>query len=148
MGLFSSWFRESPTREVELSRPDAFLGLLLGAAACDGVVSEAERQAVFTITDRMKLFENVSPHRWNQLAQHLIDLLQREGQARFMMRCAEAIPEPLRDCAFANACDIILADGVVELEEKRYLDALQHELQLDPRAALKIVDVMIIKNKG
>jgi uncharacterized membrane protein YebE (DUF533 family) len=148
MGFFANLFGDSSQRELELSRQEAFLGLMLCAAACDGVVSEAERQAIFTITERMKLFENISPHRWSHLTNQLIDLLQRDGQARFMMNCAESLPESLRDCVFANACDIILADSVVEPEEKRFLDALQHELQLDSRTARAIVDVMITKNKG
>jgi hypothetical protein len=107
MGFFANLFGDSSQRELELSRQEAFLGLMLCAAACDGVVSEAERQAIFTITERMKLFENISPHRWSHLTNQLIDLLQRDGQARFMMNCAESLPESLRDCVFANACDII-----------------------------------------
>jgi tellurite resistance protein len=62
--------------------------------------------------------------------------------------CAEGLPEGLRQTAFANACDIVLADGVVEDEEKEFLDHLQKALELDGDTALNIVEVMIIKNKG
>lgn len=148
MGLFSPRSSDPHRAEPELTRTEAFLGILLGAAGCDGVVSDAERQAIFTITERTRLFENISPHRWAALANDLIDLLAHDGLARFTIRCAEAIPDHLRDCIFANACDIVLADGQVEPEEKRFLDHLQHELHLDSRQALNIVEVLIAKNKA
>jgi tellurite resistance protein len=49
---------------------------------------------------------------------------------------------------FANACDIVLADGIVEPAEKEFLETLIEILQIDPDAALNIVEVMIWKNRG
>ena len=40
------------------------------------------------------------------------------------------------------------AVGVVEDEEKEFLDHLQKVLEIDGDSALNIVEVMIIKNKG
>ena len=61
---------------------------------------------------------------------------------------SSGFPPELRDCAFANACDLILADGVVEDAERTFLEHLQRVLELDSDTALSIVEVMITKNKG
>ena len=62
--------------------------------------------------------------------------------------CVPALPEELRETVFANACDIILADGVVEGEEKALLEKLQKKLELSGDEAMDIVKVMVIKNRG
>jgi hypothetical protein len=54
----------------------------------------------------------------------------------------------LKTTAFANACDIVLADGVVEDDEKEFLDKLQNQLDIPSDEAVNIVQVMIVKNKG
>ena len=96
----------------------------------------------------MRLFENVSPHKWNGMMATLIAIIEREGVPRLMDRCAAVIPDQLRDCAFANACDVILADGGVEDSERQFLENLRRALDLDRATARTIVDVMIAKNKG
>ena len=66
------------------------------------------------------------------MADTLFRLLKRDGVLGLADRCAAAVPPELRDCAFANACDLILADGVVEDAERAFLEHLQRVLELDP----------------
>jgi hypothetical protein len=149
MGLFDNIFGEKSTsRDRELSKQEAFAGILLGASACDGHIADEEVQSLFTITERMKMFENVSPQKWNSMMDVLVKILKKEGPEGLVNRCAQALPEELSDTAFANACDIVLADGVVEDEEKEFLDQLQQALSIPGDTALTIVEVMITKNKG
>lgn len=146
MGLFDNVFGEKPGRD--LNRQEAFAGILLGASACDGYVSREEARGLSTVTLRMRLFENVSPNKWDAIVDVLLKLLKREGPLKLVDRCAKALPDGLKECAFANACDMVLADGTVEAEEKDFLDHLQQALGLDADTALTIVEVMITKNKG
>jgi tellurite resistance protein len=147
MGLFDNIFGEKGNAR-ELTKQEAFAGILLGASACDGHIADEEVKGLFTITERMRMFENVSPNKWNSMMDVLHKYLKKEGPLKLVDRCAEALPEGLRQTAFANACDIVLADGTVEDEEKEFLDHLQKTLELDGDTALSIVEVMIIKNKG
>jgi len=147
MGLFDNIFGEKGNAR-ELTKQEAFAGILLGASACDGHIADEEVKGLFTITERMRMFENVSPNKWNAMMDVLHRYLKKEGPLKLVDRCAEALPEGLRQTAFANACDIVLADGTVEDEEKEFLDHLQKTLELDGDTALNIVEVMIIKNKG
>lgn len=146
MGLFDNVFGEKPGRE--LSRQEAFTGILLGASACDGHISRDEARGLSDLTLRMRLFENVSPNKWDAIVDGLMKLLKREGPLKLVDHCAKALPDGLKECAFANACDLVLSDGTVEAEEKDFLDHLQQALGLDADSALTIVEVMITKNKG
>jgi hypothetical protein len=147
MGLFDNVFGDKAVAR-DLTEPEAFAGILLAAGACDGHVSDEEAVALYTTVERMRLFESVPENKWNALIDHLLRLLKKDGADGLVDRCAEFLPDHLRECAFANACDLILADGQVEDEERAFLDHLQKALELDGDTALTIVEVMITKNKG
>lgn len=57
-------------------------------------------------------------------------------------------PAPLRASAFAIAVDLVLADGEAGAEERKFIDELQARLQIPDEAAIKIVDVMLVKNSA
>ena len=59
-----------------------------------------------------------------------------------------SMPPELSETVFANACDIVLADGVVDQDEKQFIDSLMQKLQIDETRAKTIVKVMVYKNKG
>ena len=67
MGLFDNLFGDKSSANRELSKQEAFAGILLGASACDGHISEEEVQSLFTTTERMKLYENMVPAKWNSM---------------------------------------------------------------------------------
>jgi hypothetical protein len=147
MGLFDNVFGDKAAAR-DLTKQEAFAGILMAAGACDGHVSDEEALGLYTAVGRMRMYQNVSENKWNALVDHLLRHLKKEGPLGLVDRCAEFLPEGLRECAFANACDLVLADGTVEDEEKEFLDHLQKALELDGDTALTIVEVMITKNKG
>jgi hypothetical protein len=54
----------------------------------------------------------------------------------------------LRATTFALATDLALADGRIGDKEKAFIDELQTVLQIDEATAVKIVEVLLIKNRG
>ena len=148
MGLFDNLFGDKAGDRRTLTEPEAFAGVLLAAAACDGHAGKQEVADLRAVLARMKLFADLTDGRWRVLSDTLFRLLKRDGVLGLADRCAAALPPDLRDCAFANACDLILSDGVVEDAERAFLEHLQRVLELDSDAALTIVEVMITKNKG
>lgn len=149
MGLFDGIFGGSSGQKNKgLSKPEAFAGVLLGAAASDGHIADEEAQGLWTITRRMRMFEGWTDDRFNRMMNKLVGFLKKKGLRSLLHGCAEALPEQLHETAFATAVDIVLADGVVEEEEKEFLDDLQRILDISGDQALTIVEVMIIKNKG
>jgi len=146
MGLFDNIF--GSTSSKPLTKAEAFAGILLGAVACDGHYSDEEVQTLFTTLGRMKLYENWSGDKYSSMMNRLQSGLKKAGPDKFLAQVTQALPDDLRETAFANACDIVLADGVVEDEEKDFLDKLQKALDITGDTALDIVQVMIIKNRG
>ena len=148
MGLFDNLFGDKAGDRRVLTEPEAFAGLLLAAAACDGHAGEQEVADLRAVLGRMKMFADLTDGRWRTMSDALFRLLKRDGVLGLADRCAAAVPPDLRDCAFANACDLILADGAVEDTERAFLEHLQRALDLDADTALNIVEVMITKNRG
>jgi hypothetical protein len=54
----------------------------------------------------------------------------------------------LRATTFALAADLALADGRIGDREKMFIDELQTVLQVDEATAVKIIEVLLIKNRG
>lgn len=127
---------------------EGFAGLLLGASACDGHIADEEVQSLFTILMRMKLYQHVPPHKFNAMMDRIMGVLKRGGPGKLLEMAVPAVPPELRETAFANACDIVLADGVVEQDEKEFIDDLLLKLELDATRAKTIVQVMVFKNQG
>jgi hypothetical protein len=75
-------------------------------------------------------------------------VLKRGGPEKLLDKCHPAVPPELRETAFANACDIVLVDGVVEDDEKSFIDDLMIKFEMDRKRAKSIVQVMVYKNHG
>jgi tellurite resistance protein len=146
MGLFDNLFGGSEKKD--LTKAEAFAGVLLCAVASDGHISGEEAQGLITILSRMRLYDNWTNEKFNNMLNRLLGMVKREGVSDMMRRCSDSIPEDLHETVFANACDLVLADGVVEDEEKDFLDDLQRMLNISGDEAITIVQVMVVKNKG
>jgi len=147
MGLFDNLFGSEKSTK-ELNKSEAFAGILLGACASDGHIADEEAEGLVTIMGRMKMYENWTNDKFHATINKLLGQIKRQGVEKVIQRCAESLPDQLHSTAFANACDLVLADGVVEEEEKEFLETLQRSLQMSGDEALTIIEVMIIKNKG
>ena len=147
MGLFDSLFGGMEGSK-KLTPQEAFAGVLFGASACDGHISDEEMQGLVTCLIRMKLYSRMNGKQFNQMMDKLHGVLKKKGVDFLIDGCVEGLPEELSKTAFTNACDIVLADGVVEEDEKEFMDALKEKLGIDPGTAKTIVQVMVVKNKG
>jgi len=146
MGLFDSLF--GGKEKKELTKAEAFCGVLLSAVASDGHISDEEARGLTTILARMRMYDNWSSDKFNSMINRLIGMLKRMGPEEVLAACAPVLNTEMRETAFANSCDLLLADGGIEEEEKVFLDSLQKRLGISGDQALTIVEVMIIKNRG
>jgi hypothetical protein len=147
MGIFDALFSGLETR-TKLSPQESFAGILLAASACDGHISEDEFQQLLAALLRMKLFQRVNEKQFDRVLNKLMGVLKKHGPEALVDGCCETLPEGLGEAAFANACNIVLSDGVLEGDEKQFITDLTSKLQLDAKTAQTIAQVMVIKNKG
>lgn len=147
MGILDSLFGgvESSTT---LSPQDAFAGILLGASGCDGHIADDEVQNLATCLIRMKLYQRMQGKQFGQMLNKLHGILKKKGVEALIDQCIPKLPAELRNTAFTNAVDIVLADGVVEPDEKQFIEMLQGRLQIENNTARLIVEVMVAKNRG
>jgi tellurite resistance protein len=122
--------------------------VLLAASACDGHIADEEVQSLVTTLGRMKMYQHVPPHKFNAMMDRILGVLKRGGPGKLLEAAIPAVPPELRETVFANACDIVLADGVVESDEKEFIDDLLIKLEMDRKRATSIVQVMVYKNQG
>jgi tellurite resistance protein len=146
MGLFDDVFRNVGPQN--LSVHEAFAGILLTATACDGHISDEETRGLCTILARMKLYDNWTGDKMNQILNRLMGMIKRDGVDKVLESCAHALPQELHKTAFANACDLVLADGGVEDAEKDFMNKVVRYLGLPGDDARTIARVMVIKNRG
>lgn len=147
MGLFDSLFGGMESAK-KLSPQEAFAGVLLAASACDGHISDEEASNLTTAVGRMRLFEKVNEKQFGQVMDKLLGILKKKGPEVLLEGCCEALPKELSNAAFANACNIVLADGVVDDDEKEFIEKLKAGLKVESSIAKTIAQVMVIKNKG
>jgi tellurite resistance protein len=147
VGLFDALFGGGGGDKA-VTKQEAFTGILLAAAAADGHIAEEEAQGLWTAIERMKLFANFTPDKFHKMMDNLLKMLKKGGPDLLIDKCVPALPDELRATAFANACDLVLADGVVEPEEKAFIEKLQGRLGIPGDEAMDIVRIMVIKNQG
>lgn len=148
MSVFDEVELDSSYNEETFGPQEGFAGVLLGASACDGHIADEEVQSLMTTVSRMKLYSRLPGHKFSNMMDRLTRILKKGGPEMILDKCAPAVPPELRQTVFANAIDIVLADGVVDDDEKEFIDNLQSRLEIEGDIAKRIVKVMIMKNKG
>jgi tellurite resistance protein len=146
MGLFDKVF--GGNQPPKMTPQEAFVGVVMSAVAADGVITQEEALGVATVLNRMKLFQGVNQNQMKGIFDRTINTLKSQGPSQLIMAAKETLPADLRDTAFAIAADLVLADGVVEDREKKFLEELQKAMGVPDDMALKITEVLVIKNRG
>ena len=117
--------------EAAFGPQEGFAGVLLCASACDGHIADEESQNLFLILSQRKLYKRMSSQQFNSMFDRLMGVLKKGGPEKLLDKCYPVVPPELHDTVFANAVDIVMADGTVDGEEKEFLDSLLHKLELD-----------------
>ena len=146
MGLFDDAFGEA--KPAKLTKEIAYLGLLMLADYSDGTVSDDEMRAFVNTVARMKMYRDLSGDQINRLIDRANKTIRQLGPEDALTQFATALPEPLHRSVFANAVNQVLADGVVEAEEKEYINNLRRALGLSGDDANMIAKVIMWKNQG
>jgi uncharacterized membrane protein YebE (DUF533 family) len=148
MGLFNNFLGLKQTVENTLSPAEAFAAITIAAVAADGYLSDEEVEGIASMLGRMHLFKSYPQDLINRMFDWLLDLLNREGVGALLAIAQGALPTDLRETAFALAADLTLADGVLTEEEQVFLNQLCEVLNIPGDLAVKIIEVMLIKNCG
>ncbi len=144
------WFTTSktPSSSDTFSKQEAFLAIALATSAADGNIDESEAKGIFAYLLQMKMFEGYTNRQMSDIFKKLVTVLQNEGVGGLVAIAKSSLPDELRETAFACAVDIALADGVIEDSEKALLEELQQVMEVSDEIGGKILEVIMIKNRG
>ncbi|PNW52241.1 UNVERIFIED_CONTAM: Tellurite resistance protein TerB [Euhalothece sp. KZN 001] len=148
MGLFDRVSGGRRQNNMTLSPAEAFAAIALLAVAADGYLADEEGQVLSTTLSRMQLFRSYPGDVMRRMFDRLLGILNKQGSKTLFNLAVDTLPHDLYETAFAVTTDIVLADGEVTNEEEKLLTDLCSALEIDEKTAVKIIDVMLIKNKG
>jgi hypothetical protein len=148
MGLFDQVLSDRSTALSDFSPAEAFAAIALVAIAADGHFSEEEIDLLNISLKRMQLFKSYPTDVLRRMYDKMFGILRRDGANVLLDTAKPALPYELREPAFAIATDLILSDATVTPEEEAFLSHLCQTLEISSQTALKIVEVMVIKNRG
>lgn len=122
-----------------LSPQDALVAVMIATAAADERVSDRELRSIASIVEMVPVFNGYDGDRLDQVSGLVSDLFTEEDGLDALLGLVEdALPDHLRETAYALACDVAAADGRVEMTELRMLQELRHELRVGRLAAAAI----------
>ena len=147
MGIFNQVFGAPSEAKIALNSAEAFAAICLVAIASDGYLSTSEEAEMKMRLSRMRLFKD-SLNGLDRMKDYLVDALKKYGPNEVILSAKASLPPNLAPTAFTIAVDLVFSDGTVSSEEQAFIDDLRRILAIPDALALKIVEVITIKNQG
>lgn len=148
MGLFDQGTTTIQATDIKLEPAEAFAAIALIAVAADGVITDSEKQGISNIFSRMELFSNYSNEAKREILDRLLGMIKNKEIKPLFDAAVAKLPKDLKETVFAVSADLVLVDGDLAEEEEQLLNELYNALNISEEVATKIIDVMMVKNKG
>lgn len=122
-----------------LSPQDALVAVMIAMSAVDEDVADIELKWISSIVDILPIFAEYDRDRMESVSGVVSDLFTVEdGIDALLGLVKSALPDHLRETAYALACDVAAADGMLVPTELRLLEEIRHELRVGRLAAAAI----------
>jgi tellurite resistance protein len=121
----------------------ALIFAMVLVSAAEGEMTDPELEMIGRQVRYLPVFREFDQQRLTEIAGDCADLLDHEEglDAAFRAICemiAEALPQPLRETAYALACDVAAADGNLAPAELEVLGHLRRRLKIGRLVAAAI----------
>lgn len=115
-----------------MSAQDALVAVMVAVSAADEQMRTSELVAIQRMVNHMPVFAGYDADRMTGVSQTVFDLFEEEdGLEALFGLIRAALPERLRETAYALACDVVSADGKLPDMELRMLEEVREELSID-----------------
>ena len=118
----------------------ALIYTMVLTSASDRDMTDAELIIMGEMVKYLPVFEGFNLAKLTEAANQCAELLgDEDGLDKALDQIAEALPEKLCETAYALACEVAAADGVVSQEEMRLLELMRYRFQVGrlPAAAIE-----------
>jgi len=117
----------------------ALIYAMVIASAADSDMTDAELSHIGEMVSHLPVFSGFDPERLPDIANDCAELLADEdGLDKAFAAMRKALPERLRETAYALACDVVAADGQASQEELRLLELMRYALDIERLSAAAI----------
>ncbi|HLP55281.1 MAG TPA: tellurite resistance TerB family protein [Fluviicola sp.] len=148
MGLFDKLFNSNPSTVTYTPKneQEAWIAIMYACIAADGDVSEAETDKMiqFLVYKSMFKGDNIIEN----LYKPAMTAQKQIGSKAVIDSSTSLISDDGKPTLFALIMELLLADGILGDQEREIVEYLSESLKLESSLAQKIVEVMLIKNKG
>jgi uncharacterized membrane protein YebE (DUF533 family) len=132
-----------------ISPQEALVYTMVAAAESDREIADAEINLIGDVVNHLPIFQGLDRGEVTEMAARCSDMLARaNGSEQVFGLIREALPMPLRDTAYALACDVIAVDSRLNRAEMRILEAIRTQLEVDPAMARAIEQVAEVRFKA
>ena len=115
-----------------LSPQDCLVAVMIAVSMSDENIRTSELVKIQANVNHLPIFADYDIDRMNRMAQTVFDLFSEEdGLDALFGLVRDNLPERLFETAYALACDIAAADGVLRETELRLLEEIRYELNID-----------------
>ncbi len=124
---------------------EAWVGILYSCISADNQITDAEKASLSRLLHSKQKFIgiDIAP-----LYAKSFNLRTELGQLKYISACCELVEDEDKETLFALALEVLLADGILEKEEKNVIEILSNRLKIDAEMTSKIIEVIFLKNKG
>ncbi len=117
---------------LTLSAQDCLVALMIAVSASDDEIRTTELIKIQTAVNTLPVFSKYDIDRISTVSQMVFDLFEQEdGLDALFGLIKGALPDRLNETAYALACDVAAADGMLGATELRLLEEIRYELELD-----------------
>jgi tellurite resistance protein len=107
----------------------ALIYTMVLVSAADRIMTDAELKTMGDIVRHLPIFRDYDLSQLTTTARECAETLSEdEGLDKALAEIESALPDRLRETAYALACDVAATGGKVSQEELRLLEMLQHRL--------------------
>jgi uncharacterized membrane protein YebE (DUF533 family) len=129
-----------------LSPQEALVYTMVVAAESDHEIADAEIKIIGDLVNHLPIFRGLDRAAMTRVATACSKLLGQSGGAdKVFELIRQALTPPLRDTAYALACDVIAVDSRLNRNEMRILEQVRIELGVDPVMARAIEQVAEVR---
>ena len=133
---------------VELDRHAALIHTMVLVSAAEGQISDTELETMSRIVRYVPAFADFNAARIDEICTPCVELLAEEdGIELALERIGRALPQPLRETAYALACDVAASEGKVSGPAMRLLELIRLRLEVDRLVAAAIERAALARHR-
>mgnify|MGYP001627840943 FL=1 len=111
---------------------DCLVAVMVAVSASDENIRTAELVKIQSAVNMLPVFADYDIDRINRVSQTVFDLFEQEdGLDALFGLIREDLPERLWETAYALACDVAAADGILGETELEFLAEVRYALNID-----------------